>query len=62
MSPGADIDVRLAGRDVDRLRGAADAVKRRLREYRGVYEVADSFRAGKPEVTLGIEPSEKPSD
>ena len=57
LNAGADIDVQLAGRDLDRLRDAAEAVKRRLTEYAGVYEIADSFNAGKPEVTLGIQPS-----
>ena len=57
LNPGADIDMQLAGRDLDRLRDAAEAVKRRLREYAGVHEIADSFNAGKPEVTLGIKPS-----
>ena len=43
--------------DLDRLRAAAVAVKQRLLEYSGVYEVTDSFRAGKEEVKLGIKPS-----
>ena len=36
---------------------AADDVKQRLREYTGVYEVTDSFRAGKEEMKLGIRPA-----
>ena len=57
MSPGDDVDVQLAGPDIDSLRGAANEVKRRLLQYSGVTEVSDSFRAGKEEVKLGIKPS-----
>ena len=54
---GSDVDVQLAGADLGRLRAAAEEVKRRLREYAGVYEVTDSFRAGKEEMKLGIKPA-----
>ena len=57
MTPGDDIDVQLAGPDVDRLRAAADAVKGRLAEYAGVYAISDSFRAGKEEMQLDIRPA-----
>ena len=57
MDPGDDIDVQLAGRHVDRLRAAAEEVKTRLASYAGVYEISDSFRAGKPEMRLGIRPA-----
>ena len=57
MSPGDDVDVQLAGSDLDQLRAAAEEVKRRLAEYAGVYEISDSFRAGKIEMQLGIKPA-----
>ena len=57
MGPGDDIDVQLAGPDIDTLRAAADEIKRRLAEYAGVYEISDSFRAGKEELKLGITPA-----
>ena len=57
MGPGDDIDVQLAGPDIDALRAAADEIKRRLAEYAGVYEISDSFRAGKEELKLGITPA-----
>ena len=56
-SGGSDVDVQLAGPELDRLRAAAEDVKRRLREYAGVYEVNDTFRAGKEEMKLGIKPA-----
>ena len=57
MNAGSDVDVQLAGPDLDRLQAAAEDVKQRLREYTGVYEVTDSFRAGKEEMKLGIKPA-----
>ena len=57
MTPGDDVDVQLAGPDIERLRAAADEVKRRLTAYAGVYEISDSFRAGKVEMQLGIKPA-----
>ena len=41
--------MQLAGPDLDRLQAAADEVKGRLREYAGVYEATDTFRAGTEE-------------
>ena len=57
MDPGDDVDVQLAGPDIDRLRAAADELKVRLAEYAGLYEISDSFRAGKEEMQLGIKPA-----
>ena len=56
MNPGSDIDIQLVAADLNRLRTAAALVKQRLREYAGVYEVSDSFRAGKEQMKLGIRP------
>ena len=57
MSPGDDVDVQLMGPDLDRLRDAANEVKRQLAGFAGVYQVSDSFRAGKEEMKLGIKPA-----
>ncbi len=57
MTPGDDIDVQLAGPDIDDLRAAAGDVKRRLAAYAGVYAISDSFRAGKEEMQLSIRPA-----
>ena len=57
VNAGNDIDVQLIGSDVDRLRLAAEAVRRWLAEYAGVYDVRDSFLAGKREMQLGIKPA-----
>ena len=52
-----DVDVMLVGSDLERLRAAASEVKAELGSYAGVYGVADSFRAGKREMKLGIKPA-----
>ena len=57
LNPGNDVDVQLSGPDLDQLRDAAAAVRRRLADYAGVYAIADSFRAGKPERRLDITPA-----
>ena len=57
MTMGDDIDIQFAGPNTDDLRAAADDVKRRLAEYAGVFEISDSFRAGKEEMQLGIKPA-----
>ncbi len=54
---GSDVDVMLVGPDVDVMQAAADRLKQRLRGYTGVYDVTDSFLAGKDEIKLGITPA-----
>ncbi|MCY4602273.1 MAG: efflux RND transporter permease subunit [Acidobacteria bacterium] len=54
---GSDVDVMLVGPDVDVMEAAADRLKQRLRSYEGVYDVTDSFLAGKDEIKLGITPA-----
>ncbi len=56
FSAGNSFNIQLAGRDMDRLRAAADALKAKLGSYPDVIDVADSFRAGKEEVKLNIKP------
>lgn len=54
---GAPVDVQLQGKDVPSLRAAAEALKTRLAAYPGVFDVNDSFRGGKQEIRLALEPS-----
>ena len=56
VATGAKIDVELKGNDVARLRDAADRLKHALRGYAGVFDVTDSFRAGKQELQLHVLP------
>jgi multidrug efflux pump subunit AcrB len=56
FSAGNPIDVELAGVDVDELSRAAVELKETLREYPGVQDITDSYRAGKQELVLSISP------
>jgi multidrug efflux pump subunit AcrB len=57
FSAGRAIDIELAGADIDELTRAAERVKEELALYPGVVDIADSFRAGKREIKLGIRES-----
>ncbi len=56
LSAGKALDIQLAGPDLEDLRQAADRLKVALRHYSGVFEVSDSLRAGKRQMTLGVTP------
>ena len=53
---GSPIDVQLAGADLGQLRAAGEAIKTRLADYPGVFDISDSFRAGKREIRLELDP------
>lgn len=53
---GSPIEVRLAGSDIEQLAALAGEIKARLRQYSGVFDVGDSFEAGKEELQLTIKP------
>jgi multidrug efflux pump subunit AcrB len=55
-SAGEPINYQLAGRNVDQLREAAAALRGELSRYGGVFDIADSFRAGKQELKLTLLP------
>jgi len=57
ITAGQDVDVQLAGPDLDSLRAAASEVRAALAGYAGVYAITDSFRAGTAEMQLGIRPA-----
>lgn len=56
FSAGAPIAFRMRGRDVEQLREAAAFVRTELARYPGVFDVRDSFRAGKQEIKLRLKP------
>ncbi|MEM6703793.1 MAG: efflux RND transporter permease subunit [Acidobacteriota bacterium] len=56
MSFGKPIDVQLASSSLDQLRAAAALLKERLRDYPGISDIADSYREGKREIKLDVEP------
>ncbi len=56
FSAGKAIDIQLRGHNLDELTTAAARIKDKLRSYPGVFDVADTFRAGKMEVQLTLKP------
>lgn len=54
--PGAEIEMWMLGEDMDLMLKAAEEVKEQLREYEGVYQVADDYRPGKSEIQMNIRP------
>jgi multidrug efflux pump subunit AcrB len=56
FSAGNALDFQLAGRNVDDLRAVAAKVRVEMSRYDGVYDISDSFRAGKQEIKLELLP------
>ena len=56
VSFGAAVDVELTGTNLGQLRTAGEEIKARLADYPGVFDISDSFRAGKREIRLELDP------
>lgn len=56
-NPGEPINVQLAGLNIDNLQAAAERLKAELTKYQGVFDITDTFRAGKQEVKLSLKPA-----
>ena len=52
----------LSGRDVDELRGVAAQLRAELGRFDGVFDISDSFRAGKQELKLALLPNARNFD
>ncbi len=55
-SAGEPINYELSARDVDVIRAAATDLRAELSRYDGVFDITDSFRAGKQEIKLSLLP------
>lgn len=53
---GKAIDIRLGGEDLNQLKQASTALQNWLSQYRGVLDISDDLRPGKPEVRLKLRP------
>jgi len=53
---GAAINFELAGNDYQQLTAAADALKLKLADYPGTFDITDSFQDGKREMKLSLKP------
>ncbi|HEY5647257.1 MAG TPA: efflux RND transporter permease subunit, partial [Pseudomonadales bacterium] len=56
FSAGEPINYELSARDVDVIRAAAADLRAELSRYDGVFDITDSFRAGKQEIKLSLLP------
>ncbi|MEM6999633.1 MAG: efflux RND transporter permease subunit [Pseudomonadota bacterium] len=56
FSAGDPIEYQIQGKEVDRLREAAEFLKAELSRYNGVFDISDSFRSGKQEIQLSLLP------
>ncbi len=56
FSAGEPINYQLAGSNVDDLRAAAAELRAELARYAGVFDIHDTFRAGKQEIRLSLLP------
>lgn len=56
FSAGSPIEYQIKGRDVNRMREAAEEMKAELSRYTGVFDITDSFRSGKQEIRLYLLP------
>ena len=50
------IDIRLTGPSFDDLSNVADEIKERLSQYPDLFDIADTYQDGKPEIQLQIKP------
>lgn len=57
FTTGEAINYELTGPDIDQLRQFAAALRGELGRYGGVYDISDSFRAGKQEIKLTLQPA-----
>ncbi len=53
---GPDLSIELSAPDTDELVRAANALKRQLQTYTGVYDIQDTYEAGKKEIRLHLKP------
>jgi multidrug efflux pump subunit AcrB len=56
FSAGEAVNYELSARDVDVIRAAATDLRAELGRYDGIYDISDSFRAGKQEIKLSLLP------
>jgi len=54
--PGSDIDIRLKGADIEKLKAAAEQVKLILGSIKGVTNISDDLPFGKPEWIIEVTP------
>jgi multidrug efflux pump subunit AcrB len=56
FNSGDPINIELSSTNYDQLQQASVELKQKLADYPGVFDISDSFRAGKQEVKLNVKP------
>ncbi len=56
---GNPIEIQLAGKDLEQLQRAADALKEEISTYPGTFDITDNFRPGKMEIQVKIKKGAK---
>ena len=54
--PGGALNIQLQSNDLQALQSAAAALKKEVATYNGVFDVQDSFSAGRPEIQVDVTP------
>lgn len=55
--PGQGLSVQLESKNLDALQVAADALKKHVSQYPGIYDIKDSFTSGRPEIQVSLTPA-----
>lgn len=55
--PNQGLSLQLESKDLDALQVAAEAMKEKIAEYPGVFDVKDSFSSGRPEIQVNLTPA-----
>ncbi len=53
---GIPIDIRIKGKDLDELKAVSLQIQQHLKTYKGIHDVTDNMRLGKPELILTLKP------
>ncbi len=57
---GAEIEIEVTGKRMDDILAAVEVLKRKLMRYQGVYDLADDYEEGSPELQLALLDSARP--
>lgn len=55
--PNQGLSVQLESKNLDALQTAADAMKAKIAEYPGIFDIKDSFSSGRPEIQVDLTPA-----
>jgi hydrophobic/amphiphilic exporter-1 (mainly G- bacteria), HAE1 family len=53
---GVPIDIRIKGKDLNELKAVSLQLQQHLKTYKGIHDITDNMRLGKPELILSLKP------